>query len=316
MKKKLINIIAGSGLALLSINLINKYIFYKSTIKDKLFEPKSRYYSWRYGNIHYTVTGKGKPILLIHGIGCGYSGHVWNENIKELSTNHTVYNIDLLGFGRSDKPKQTYTAYLYVQLINDFIRNVIKQPTDVIADSISCAFITMCCKQNNELFKKLLFINPLNLRRLKKYPRKFSSITRKILESPLLGTSIYNLISSLHGNRKYLTKYAFYNKNKVSNKFVSQFYESSHLGGNSAKFSLSSYLTNYMNIDIRNSLSSIDNSIYIVWGKDSELFDEKVVEQYIEVNPSIEYSIIKNSKLLPYIENKNDFNNICSIFFN
>ena len=47
--------------------------------------------------------------------------------IDKLAENHAVYALDLLGCGRSEKPKITYTNYLYVQLISDFIKNVIHE---------------------------------------------------------------------------------------------------------------------------------------------------------------------------------------------
>ena len=45
---------------------------------------------------------------------------------------NTVYTLDLLGCGKSDKPNFTYTNFLYVQLVTDFINNVIGEKADVI----------------------------------------------------------------------------------------------------------------------------------------------------------------------------------------
>lgn len=49
-------------------------------------------------------TGTGKPILLIHDTDSGASGEEWAKVAKKLAKNNTVYTIDLLGCGRSDKP--------------------------------------------------------------------------------------------------------------------------------------------------------------------------------------------------------------------
>ena len=54
--------------------------------------------------------------------------------------------MDLLGCGCSDRPKITYTNFLYVQLITDFIKAVIKQPTDVLTSGLSGSFAVMACK--------------------------------------------------------------------------------------------------------------------------------------------------------------------------
>ena len=91
-----------------------------------------KYYHWKYGNIYYTKSGKGKPVLLIHDLDPTASSYEWKAVTKKLAENHTVYAIDLLGCGRSEKPNMTYTNYLYVQLMNEFISNVINEKTDVI----------------------------------------------------------------------------------------------------------------------------------------------------------------------------------------
>ena len=113
-------------LILLSIQLINQLIFLTSKFKYKKIKKKYNWYPWKFGKIHYRIQGSGPPLLLIHGIGNGASSYEWRKNIPYLSKNFTVYAIDLIGYGLSAKPKFTYTAFLYVQLINDFIKDVIK----------------------------------------------------------------------------------------------------------------------------------------------------------------------------------------------
>ena len=54
--------------------------------------------------IHYLEGGRGKPILLIHGLGGRATD--WANLMPQLSKGgYHVYAIDLLGYGDSDKPK-------------------------------------------------------------------------------------------------------------------------------------------------------------------------------------------------------------------
>jgi pimeloyl-ACP methyl ester carboxylesterase len=46
--------------------------------------------------------GTGEPVVLIHGFPT--SGHLWNEVVPLLPSGHRVVVVDLLGYGRSDRP--------------------------------------------------------------------------------------------------------------------------------------------------------------------------------------------------------------------
>lgn len=107
--------------------------------------------------------GSGKPILLIHDLSPASSGYEWKEFARRLAKDRTVYTIDLLGFGRSEKPNLTYTNYLYVQLISDFIKSEIGHRTDVAATGDSSSIAVMACSNSPELFDRLLLINPESL---------------------------------------------------------------------------------------------------------------------------------------------------------
>ncbi len=50
-------------------------------------------------DLHYRVSGKGEPLVLIHGYSA--SGCWWRANMPALAVNHRVYAIDLAGFGQS-----------------------------------------------------------------------------------------------------------------------------------------------------------------------------------------------------------------------
>jgi pimeloyl-ACP methyl ester carboxylesterase len=52
--------------------------------------------------IHYRQSGKGRDIVLLHGIGA--SVFIWRHIYPMLSQHYRVTAIDFLGFGASDKP--------------------------------------------------------------------------------------------------------------------------------------------------------------------------------------------------------------------
>jgi pimeloyl-ACP methyl ester carboxylesterase len=49
--------------------------------------------------VHYEVTGEGPAVILMHGL--SGSGRWWAYNVPALAQHYRVYNLDLVGFGRS-----------------------------------------------------------------------------------------------------------------------------------------------------------------------------------------------------------------------
>ena len=75
-----------------------------------------------YYKINYRVEGDGSPILLVHGFGANVN-HFRFQFPALVDAGYRVHAIDLLGFGASDKPAIDYSIDLFVELIQDFVRD-------------------------------------------------------------------------------------------------------------------------------------------------------------------------------------------------
>jgi pimeloyl-ACP methyl ester carboxylesterase len=54
---------------------------------------------------HYLVDGTGDPLILLHGGGAGADGWSnWRDCLPLLAKRRRVFAVDMVGFGRSDKP--------------------------------------------------------------------------------------------------------------------------------------------------------------------------------------------------------------------
>ncbi|MCJ0893402.1 alpha/beta hydrolase [Rhodococcus sp. ARC_M12] len=67
----------------------------------------------------FRMAGEGPVLLLIHGI--GDNSETWNEVIPHLAKNYTVIAPDLLGHGRSDKPRADYSVAAYANGMRDLL---------------------------------------------------------------------------------------------------------------------------------------------------------------------------------------------------
>lgn len=98
----------------------------------------ARFWRWNGFLIRYIDEGpinpNATPVLLIHGFGA--SSFHFQKNVAVLKSFRRVLALDVLGFGRSDKPPMRYTTPVWEALIWDFVREVVKQPVYVAGNSI------------------------------------------------------------------------------------------------------------------------------------------------------------------------------------
>lgn len=293
--------------------LINKYIKVSATSKKLLSHPEPSIYKWRLGDIYYTKTGTGKPLLLIHDLTHASSGCEWDNLIPFLKDNYTIYTIDLLGCGRSEKPNLTYTNFLYVQLLNDFIKSEIGRRTNVIATGSSSSLVTMACSYNPDLFEQLMFINPESFTSCSQIPGKSAKLYKFLIDLPIAGTLLYHIASARSHMEEAFSSCYFYNSFDVTPFYVDKYMESAHLG-DSPKSVYSSVICNYTKCRISPALEKIDNSIYILGGGEEPDIDQ-IIQEYTLCNPAIEASKIPETKHLPHLEKPQEVYKLVNMFF-
>ena len=299
-KNKIIYTAAITGIAAASIYGINKTINVIANTKSTLANPNGLQYQWRLGNIFYTKQGEGKPVLFVHDLTCGSSNTEWKYIADQYAKNHTVYTLDLIGCGRSDKPPVTYTNYMYVQLITDFIKNIINHRTDIIATGVSSSFVLMSCLNDNTLFDKIILINPESIINGKMISGKQKFIKR-LIEFPIIGTTIYNIANTKKSYYSLFKKHYCYNLSAIRRNIVRGYYDASHYGTMTSKYLFASIISNYTSINVTRAIKDINNSIFII-GSEHEPDIRKTIDIYTALNPSIEGAIINGTKHLPQLE--------------
>jgi len=94
---------------------------------------------WRGWNIRYTYIRplsnqqKTTPLILLHGFGASI-GH-WRHNLEVLGTHYTVYALDMLGFGASEKAAANYSIELWVEQVYSFWQVLIGHPVVLVGNS-------------------------------------------------------------------------------------------------------------------------------------------------------------------------------------
>lgn len=312
LKKKLTFLAVFSASAIGTMHVVNRIFSYIASENRFLDEDSYEYYDWRFGKIAYKKQGTGNPILLVHDLNVCSSSYEWNRIIDTLSKTNTVYAIDLLGCGLSERPLLTYTNYLYVQLLTDFIKQVIGEKTDVIASGHSSSFTIMACANDESLINRVILVNPDDIIKLSKVPSKRSTMVKNLIVTPILGTFIYNMKINKRTIREKFTKSCF-SHDSVREKDIMICFESTQRDKTHSRYLYACQSTGYTNVNILHCLKKLNNSIFIITGnKNPE--NTLIAAQYQNHLPSIEIVGINQTKQIPHVEKPEEFINQINIF--
>lgn len=297
------------------MHIVNRIVHYISTADNLLDKDTFHFYDWRFGKIAYRKTGSGSPVLLIHDLNVASSSYEWHMIENELAKTNTVYSIDLLGCGLSDKPNLTYTNYLYVQLITDFIKHEIGEKTDVIVSGQSSSFVLMACSNDDTIIQRVILVNPGNIVTLAKIPTKRTKFVKYLISTPILGTFIYNMaVNKKTIGKEFYSNY-YYNQNLINENSILTYFESSQKNKTRSKYLYASQKSRFTNANVLCCLSKLNNSIFIIIGN-SNPENGLIANQYQNQMPSIEIMGINKAKQLPHMEKPEEFMEQVKLLFN
>lgn len=301
MNKKAATAVILTASSISAMHVMNRIHTSLGTVKNLLSNSENRYYEWRFGKIRYQKKGSGTPLLFVHDLTVGSSNYEFHRLINNLTEEHEIYSIDLLGYGLSGKPSMTYTNNLYEQLVSDFIKNVIGKKSSVIVTGESVPFVIMACHNNPEIFRKIICINPQNLYLQNQIPSRQTGLFKLFIETPVVGTFTYHILFNKTSFETIFRNEYFYHPEEIREKYIYNYLESAHLDGYHAKYTFASYAGKYMNMNIVHELKEIDNSILMIGGE-KEKDIKTTIENYKYYNAAIEDVYIPETKHLPQLE--------------
>jgi len=299
----------GAGMAALAA--VNASIQRKaSEPDDTALGGEGRFFRWKHGRIFYKELGlqnSGVPIVFVHGIGAGISSFMWRKNFDALSEKFRVYALDLLGFGFSDKPAAAhYSPDLYVELISDFIREVVGGPANLVASSLGAAYAVCVAEEHPELVNALILNSPAGYDTLNTRPGMSGAAFYGLLQSPVLGTSFYNVMASERSIRDYARRTLFYDYRRVTERLVSNLYATSHQAG--AQHAVAAFLSGYLNVDMRVAFSQLSQRVILVWGKQDTTTPITKATALLALNPRAELEVFDFCRVMPEQEHPELFN--------
>lgn len=278
---------------------------------ENLIGGEEGWFHWRGHRVAYTRRGSGPPVLLVHSIHAAASAFEWRFNVDALARHHTVYAIDLLGFGLSDRPAIRYSARLYLALLADFASQVIAAPAVLVASSLSAAYAIVLGARDPGRFPALVLIAPTGLVRLHQSSSTAGDLARYTVDSPVLGTAVFNAMVSRRSIRAWLER-LYVDDALVTDDVVEALYTTSHQPG--AKYAPSAFVSSHLNLDVRRALRRLLQPVLLVWGEQATETPVEDVRGFRALRPDMDIAILDPAGDLPHDERPDEFNEIVNTF--
>ena len=296
---KLIGKLLTAGLAVGGVigglTLFNKLTVSQAGELNTVLTGEERRYPWKYGDVFYQVKGprEAKPLVLIHSFAPGASSFEWRKNVDALAEQFRVYAIDLLGFGLSDRPAVDYTTETFIDLIGDFLKEVIGKPTTVVTHGLSSAYAVMCAYRRPQLFERLILIAPPTSLLEENRSEARNAALRNVLKLPILGEFVYNVLTTRRALQGYYDRQGYHNPGLITDQLVEYVFSSAHQ--ENSHYLAIALLSQELLADIHEPLARLRLPVVIVWGREDEFAVGEASESYKRVNPKVETRIIDHS---------------------
>jgi pimeloyl-ACP methyl ester carboxylesterase len=278
----------------------------KSTAKDQ-------YFLWQFSpeqdaKIRYQEFGEhneGKtPLLFLHGYG-GMIEH-WNLNIPEFARDQKIYAMDLIGFGKSQKPNVRYSLELFASQIETFLYLKKLDSVIIVGHSMGAASAIYFAHHQPEKVKALILANPSGL--FGDTMVGLTSFFFGLVASPLIGEVLFAAFANPVGVSQSLIP-TYYNQSMVDEKLINQF--TRPLQDKGAQFSYLSPSKRPLDfrLDHLAKPCNYTGPAFLVWGaEDTALPPHKIIPEFQQLLPQAGAFIIPNASHCIHHDAHEEFN--------
>ncbi len=253
------------------------------------------------------------PLILIHGFGASIEH--WRQNLSAIAQYHTVYALDLLGFGASRKADTEYNAALWTEQVHDFWQTFIGVPVILVGNSIGSLVCLNATATYPEMAEGLVMLSlpDVSVREdmLPPLVRPIVTAMENLFASPLLIKSILKIVRRPNIIRKW-AGIAYPNQEAVTDELVEILSSPAYDEGSGQtlfRLSRSVRKANFAK-SVRDLLPPINVPILLIWGLQDKMIPPQQARAIASLNPRLKLIELKAAGHCPHDEYPEQFNSL------
>lgn len=265
-------------------------------------------YAGALGEVMFQELGTGAPpLVLLHSFGPGYDANQWRAAAEILAGRHTIYALDLPGWGRSEAPAGGHGAEACVAVIEDFLAGVVREPAVLVAAGSAAAYAVRVAAESPERVLALSLVTPFGLPANSGAGAEGAgpAFFRRLLHVPVLRTTLLDLLTSRSALTHHLRKEVYAAPERVDAALLDHHYRASHAPG--ARAALAAYLRGDLGLDVEDDLPRIDVPVLLAWGRSAASSPVENADLWLRHLPDADLEVFQSSGDLPHVENATAF---------
>ncbi|MBD3885446.1 alpha/beta fold hydrolase [Phormidium tenue FACHB-886] len=263
---------------------------------------------WRGWQVRYTFIRAARPsnkppILLLHGFGAALTQ--WQENLLPLSQSHTVYALDLVGFGASEKVDTAYKVGLWVDLVYEFWRTFIREPIALVGHSLGALVALSASVAYPAMVKHLVLLTLPAARQelLSNGMQRLVGEIESFFTSPLIIRPLFRLVRR-PGVVRSILKAVYVDPERITEELIESFLlPGRDRGASRAFYRLSKARTRLdYSLNTKDLLPQVNVPILLLWGEKDRVIPLSWGRQLVGLHPNLKLVEISNAGHCPYDE--------------
>ncbi len=265
------------------------------------------------GNVRtrYREVGSGTTLLMLHGI--GRSLEDWSENMSAFGKSHRAVALDLVGFGRTDKPDVPYSADYLRDFTARFMDALGVPKAVLVGNSMGGAVALRMALTQPERVEKLVLVAPGGLG--KRVAQLLSLCT-----VPVLGEWLTQAKPDDTDGQRRVLQACFHNQACITEEQVKLAHELAQLPGRQNAFlktlrascnwrgARSSFLQTTLA-----RLPELEVPTLVVWGKQDHILPSEYLENARRI-PGVQTHLFDPCGHFPQLERPHEFNALVTSF--